>query len=246
VALALVLAQAHVVVLVAILILMRFLDLPAGGWWLLIGTSQALTLAENVLVMATAWLHLRPLRAWEAEQQDAEAEDGVVSARATEAWRALVRLPLRLVGVGAALRTLMWAVVMIVAICLVADLAAWPSGAVLILAAAVVLLAGVLIRYLEVELVLRPVIETVAPGLDDDAPLDRSLSLRLRLLAGVPLTTVVTGGVVASFSTSDRGLSDFGVGIAIALASSGTIALLLAALLVRSFVAPINELRATT
>jgi class 3 adenylate cyclase len=245
VALALVLAQAHVVVLVAILILMRFLDLPAGGWLLLIGTSQALTLAENVLVMATAWLHLRPLRAWEAQRED-DDEDGVVSARATEAWRALVRLPLRLVGVGAALRTLMWAVVMIVAICLVADLAAWPSGAVLILAAAVVLLAGVLIRYLEVELVLRPVIETVAPGLDDDAPLDRSLSLRLRLLAGVPLTTVVTGGVVASFSTSDRGLSDFGVGIAIALASSGTIALLLAALLVRSFVAPINELRATT
>ena len=244
VALSLVLAQAHLVVLAAILILMRFLDLPTGAWLLLIGTSQALTLAENVLVMATAWFHLRPLRAWQAHVRDG-GEEGIVSARATEAWRALVVLPLRLVGAGAAARTMLWAVVMVVAICLVADLPVWPGGAVLALAASVVLLAGVLIRYLEVELVLRPVIEDVAPGLDDDATLDRSLSLRLRLLAGVPLTTVVTGGIVASFSTSDRGLADFGVGIAIALASAATIATLLAALLVRSFVAPINELRAT-
>jgi adenylate cyclase len=246
VAVLLVLVQAHVVVLAAILILMRFLTLPTGGWLVLIGTSQLLTLAENVLVMATAWFHLRPLRAWE-QHGDGESADGLASSeRATEAWRALTRLPLRLVGVGAASRTLVWALVMIVAICLVADLHLWPSGVVLILAATVVLLAGVLIRYLELELVLRPVVEAVAPGLDDDALLDRSLSLRWRLMVGVPLITVVTGGVVASFSTSNRGLSDFGVGIAIALVSSATIALILSSLLVRSFVAPLDELRATT
>lgn len=246
VAILLVLVQAHVVVLASVLVLMRFLTLPTGAWLLLIGTSQALTLAENVLVMATAWLHLGPLRTWEQHQGEAGEEDGVTSARATEAWRALTRLPLRLVGAGAASRTLVWAVVMIIAICLVADLNVWPSGVVLILAATVVLLAGVLIRYLEVELVLRPVVEAVAPGLDDDAVLDRSLSLRWRLMVGVPLITVVTGGVVASFSTSNRGLSDFGVGIAIALASSASIAIILSALLVRSFVAPLDELRETT
>ncbi|MEV4418754.1 adenylate/guanylate cyclase domain-containing protein [Patulibacter sp. NPDC049589] len=246
VALVLVLVQAHAVVLAAVLILTRFLALPSGGLLLLITTSQALTLAENVLVMATAWFYLRPLRAWEHHEGDDDEQPGTASARATEAWRALTRLPLRLVGTGAAVRTLIWATVMIVAICLVADLNLWPSGAVLVLAATVVLLAGVLIRYLEVELVLRPVVEAVAPGLDDDAPLDRSLSLRWRLLVGVPLITVVTGGVVASFSTSNRDLSDFGIGIAIALASSATIALLLSALLVRSFVAPLDELRETT
>jgi class 3 adenylate cyclase len=259
VAILLVLVQAHLVVLASVLILMRFLDLDATGWLVLIGVSQALTAAENTLVMATAWIHLRPLRAWEQHGGNVgddgrdpgrdghdPGEDVERAARASEAWSALVRLPLRLVGVGAASRTLLWALVVVVATCLVADLNAWPSGVVLTLAALVVLLAGVLIRYLQVELVLRPVVEAVAPGLSDDAPLDRSLSLRWRLLAGVPLTTVVTGGVVASFSTSDRGLSDFGVGIAIALASSGTIALLLAALLVRSFVTPMDELRATT
>jgi class 3 adenylate cyclase len=247
VAILLVLVQAHVVVLAAVLILMRFLTLPTGGWLVLIGVSQAMTLAENVLVMATAWISLRPLRTWEARQDDdPDAEPAVASARATEAWRALTRLPLRLVGAGAAVRTIGWATVMIVAICLVAGLNAWPSGVVLVLAAAVVLLAGVLLRYLEVELVLRPVVEAVAPGLDPDAPLDQSLSLRWRVLVGVPLTTVVTGGLVASFSTSNRGLSDFGVGIAIALVSSATIALLLAFLLVRSFVAPLDELRGTT
>jgi class 3 adenylate cyclase len=259
VAILLVLVQAHLVVLASVLILMRFLDLDATGWLVLIGVSQALTAAENTLVMATAWIHLRPLRAWEQHGRNVgedgrdpgrdghdPGEDAERAARAAEAWSAVVRLPLRLVGAGAAWRTLLWALVVVAATCLVADLNVWPSGIVLTLAALVVLLAGVLIRYLQVELVLRPVVEAVAPGLSDDAPLDRSLSLRWRLLAGVPLTTVVTGGVVASFSTSDRGLSDFGVGIAIALASSGTIALLLAALLVRSFVTPMDELRATT
>lgn len=246
-AVVLVLVQAHAVVLAAILVLMRFLDLPTGGWLLLIGMSQGLTVAENTLVMATAWFHLRPLRAWRQLERDRpEGGDPRTSVAAAEAWRALVGLPLRLVGLGAAARTLAWALVMVVAICLVADLEVWPGGVVLGLAASVVLLAGVLVRYLELELVLRPVVEDVAPSLDDDAPLYRSLSLRWRLMAAVPLTTVVTGGIVASFSTSDRGLADFGVGIAIALATSGTIALLLAALLVRSFVAPINELRATT
>lgn len=246
VAVTLVLVQAHVVVLAAILVLMRFLDLPAGGWLLLIGVSQALTAAENTLVMATAWFHLRPLRAWRQLDARGTPDDPAAPDAAAEAWRALVSLPLRLVGAGAAARTMAWALIMIVAICLVADLNVWPSGMVLGLAASVVLLTGVLVRYLELELVLRPVIEDVAPRLDDDAPLYRSLSLRWRLMAAVPLTTVVTGGIVASFSTSDRGLSDFGVGIAIALATAGSIALLLAALLVRSFVAPINELRATT
>ena len=246
VAVVLVLAQAHLVVLAAILVLMRFLDLPAGGWLLLIGMSQGLTAAENTLVMATAWFHLRPLRAWRGLGDDLPTDDPERAAAAADAWRALVGLPLRLVGVGAAARTLTWALIMVAAICLVADLNVWPSGMVLGLAAGVVLLTGVLVRYLELELVLRPEIEDVAPHLDDDAPLYRSLSLRARLMAAVPLTTVVTGGVVASFSTSDRGLSDFGIGIAIALATSGSIALLLAALLVRSFVAPINELRATT
>jgi class 3 adenylate cyclase len=252
VAVVLVLAQAHVVVLASVLILTRFLALPTDAWLVLVGTSQALTLAENVLVMATAYAYLRPVRAWqrgvaarkEAGGAASDGADGTTGA--TEAWRALTRLPLRLVGAGAAARTLVWALVMVVSICLVADLALWPSGAVLALAASLVLLAGVLIRYLEIELVLRPVIEDVAPGLDDDAELDQSLSLRWRLLAGVPLITVVTSGVVASFSTNNQGLSDLGIGIAISLATSGTIALGLGALLTRSFIAPISELQAAT
>lgn len=241
VAVLLVLLQAHVVSLAAIVVLSRFLSLSPGEWLAIIGVSQALTLAETIFVAATAYRFLEPVRAWH-DAQGTEDADG----RAPEAWRALTRLPLRLVDAGSAIRALGWSMCTIVVICLVAGLALWPSGVALGLAASVVLAAGVLIRYLEVELVLRPVVEAVAPGLSDDVALDRSLSLRWRLLVGVPLITLVTGGIVASFSTDANGLADFGFGMAVALLTSATIALGLSALLVRSFITPIHELQATT
>lgn len=237
----LVLAQAHVVTLVGILVLARFLDLDLGQWALIIGLSQLFTGAETVIVARTAHRLLAPVRIW----QEAPDGDGAM-ARATDAWRALTRLPLRLVAAGSAIRALAWSTLTIAVICLTADLPLWPSGVALGLAATVVLAAGVLIRYLEVELVLRPVVEAVAPSLSDDVPLDASLSLRWRLLVSVPLVTLVTGGVVASFSTDADRLTTFGFGMAVALVSSATIALGLSWLLVRSILVPIFELQTTT
>ncbi len=241
VAVLLVLAQAHVVTLAAVLVLSRFLTLGPGEWAVIIGVSQLFTAAETVIVARSAHRLLAPVRAW----HDAPDGDGAMG-RATDAWRALTRLPLRLVAAGSAIRALGWSMATIAVICLTADLPLWPSGVALALAATVVLAAGVLIRYLEVELVLRPVVEAVAPALSDDVPLDASLSLRWRLLVSVPLVTLVTGGVVASFSTDADKLTDFGFGMAVALVTSATIALGLSALLVRSVLAPILELQVTT
>lgn len=237
----LVLAQAHVVTLAAILVLTRFLSLDVGQWAVIIGLSQLFTAAETVTVARSAHRLLAPVRAW----QDAPDGDGSM-ARATDAWRALTRLPLRMVAAGSAIRALGWSTATIAVICLTADLPLWPSGVALGLAATVVLAAGVLIRYLEIELVLRPVVEVVAPALSDDVPLDASLSLRWRLLASVPLVTLVTGGIVASFSTDANNLATFGFGMAVALVTSGTIALGLAWLLVRSVLVPVIELQTTT
>jgi adenylate cyclase len=237
----LVLAQAHVVTLAAILVLTRFLDLEWGQWALIVGLSQLFTGAETVIVARSAHRLLAPVRAW----QDAPEGDGAM-ARATDAWRALTRLPLRLVAAGSAIRALGWSMAMIAVICLTADLPLWPSGVALGLAATVVLAAGVLIRYLEVELVLRPVVEAVAPSLSDDVPLDASLSLRWRLLISVPLVTLVAGGIVATFSTDADNLTTFGFGMAVALVTSATIALGLSWLLVRSILVPLFELQTTT
>lgn len=237
----LVLVQAHVVTLVGILVLTRFLHLDLGQWALIIGLSQLFTGAETVIVARSVHRLLAPVRVW----QDAPDGDGAM-ARATDAWRALTRLPLRLVAAGSAIRALVWSMTTIAVICLTAELPLWPSGVALALAATVVLAAGVLIRYLEVELVLRPVVEAVAPSLSDDVPLDASLSLRWRLLVSVPLVTLVTGGVVASFSTDADNLATFGFGMAVALVSSATIALGLSWLLVRSILVPIFELQTTT
>ncbi|MBF6620696.1 MAG: adenylate/guanylate cyclase domain-containing protein [Patulibacter sp.] len=241
VAVLLVLVQAHVVTLAAILVLARFLTLDVGQWALIIGASQLFTGAETLIVARTAYRLLGPVRIW----HDAPDGDGAMG-RATDAWRALTRLPLRLVAAGSTIRALVWSMATIAVISLTADLPLWPSGVALALAASVVLAAGVLIRYLEVELVLRPVIEAVAPSLSDDVPLDASLSLRWRLLVSVPLVTLVSGGVVASFSTDAAKLGDFGFGMAVALVTSATVALGLSALLVRSVLAPILELQATT
>ncbi len=234
----LVIAQGHAVVAIAIGVLARYVSLSTGEWLALLAVTQGFTLVENLVVTRVAWRELRAVGAWHALPED--------PGRAIVAWRAVTRLPLRLVGADAALRTVGWAVLTILIICLVAGLPAVPSGLALGLAGTVVLSGGVLIRYLELELVLRPVVEALAPQLPDDAYLDQTLSLRWRILVAVPLITVVAGGIVAGFSADDTSLPSFGLGVAVALLVSGTIALGLAALLARSVVAPLRALQETT
>ncbi|EHN09237.1 Adenylate cyclase [Patulibacter medicamentivorans] len=239
VAVLLVVAQAHVVVLCGLLVLARYVSLSLADWLIIFAVAQGFTLVENVAVLRASRSTLDVTARWHAADEHAEQD-------AIAAWRALTGMPLRMVAAGAAIRTLIWATLTIVVICWVAGLPAFPGGFALGLAATVVISAGILVRFLELELVLRPVVEAITPDLPDTAYLDATLSLRWRLLVGVPLITVVTGGIVAGFSSGDAGLSAFGLGVAVALAASATIALGLSSLLARSFIAPIRALQETT
>lgn len=239
VAVLLVVAQAHVVVLCGLLVLARYVSLSLADWLIIFAVAQGFTLVENVVVLRASRSTLDATARWHAADEHVEQD-------AIAAWRALTGMPLRMVAAGAAIRTLIWATLTIVVICWVAGLPAFPGGFALGLAATVVISAGILVRFLELELVLRPVVEAITPDLPDNAYLDATLSLRWRLLVGVPLITVVTGGIVAGFSSGDAGLPAFGLGVAVALVASATIALGLSSLLARSFIAPIRALQETT
>ncbi|MGE4428808.1 MAG: adenylate/guanylate cyclase domain-containing protein [Solirubrobacteraceae bacterium] len=238
VAVLLVVVQAHAVVALGMLVLSRFVSLDPGEWVLIFGASQAATLLENVVVLRTARRSLAPVRAWYRDERD--------PVHAVEAWRALLRLPVRMVDPASAFRALAWAVGASVVILALSDETFVPAGLAIGLGALLVVTAGVLLRFLQLELALRPVVEAVAPDLPVDTRVETAVTLRWRLLIGVPLITMVIGGMVAALSAAPGDIGGFAIGLVATIVSTLTIGVGLSALLTRSLMAPLRELRALT
>src|SRR6478752_3196190 len=116
------------------------------------------------------------------------------------------------------------------------------------LVALVVIAYGVMLRFFATELILRPVVRDVARALPDGAALPHAgLSLRVKLLAGVPLISIITGVVVAGLSSNGHAnLSDLGLDVIVAVAVALTLGFELTLLLVRAILGPIDDLRAAT
>src|SRR2546430_717836 len=105
-----------------------------------------------------------------------------------------------------------------------------------------------MLRFFATELILRPVVRDVARALPDGAALPHAgLSLRVKLLAGVPLISIITGVVVAGLSSNGHAnLSDLGLDVIVAVAVALTLGFELTLLLVRAILGPIDDLRAAT
>ena len=104
---------------------------------------------------------------------------------------------------------------------------------------------GSVLRFLGMELSLRPVLEDVARAVPDRTQLPSAgPSLKRKLLLLVPLINFLTGVAVAGLAQNGRGnLNDLGADAAVALAVALTISLELSVLLTRSIVGPISSLR---
>lgn len=238
IAVVLVVVQAHVVVALGTLVLLRFMTLSTGDWIVVAAVTQAATLLENVIVLATAGRALRPVRDWYREDRD--------PVHAVDAWRALLRLPVRTVDPASAFRAVAWAVGMSVLVLALSDETFFPAGLALGLGSLLVVNAGVLLRFLQLELALRPVVEAIAPDLPVDTRVQTAVTLRWRLLVGVPLITMVIGGTVAAFSAAPGDVGGFAIGLVVTVLATMTIGVGLSALLTRSLMAPLRELRALT
>ena len=202
--------------------------------WLVIWTP------EVALEISLALRRLEPVDAWlGGARGDAEA---------AAAWEAAAGMPLAYVR-----NRLLW--VMVVPALAAWDLyAAWEldlhasSAAILFVGSALVFLYWVVVRFLAIEISLRPVLEDIAASLPDGTELEPlRVPLRWRLLAALPAVNVITGIAVAGFAAEDTDdLSSFGLALLGSAAAAILVSSWLVVLLSTSVTAPITELRNAT
>jgi adenylate cyclase len=213
-----------------------------------LGEFIRLVVAALLSLWAVDWLisarllqsQMEPVRAWLAGQRGEQ--------EAIRAWEGGAGLAFTLLRH----RRLYAAVVPAMAIW---DLyAAWEleqplySAAILFPGSLLVYLYFVVVRFLALELSMRPVLEDVASSLPDSASLHlRVVPLRWRLLASLPAVNLITGLAVGGFSAGD---TDDPSGLGLALIGSAAAAMLVSSWLIgflsTSIATPIVQLRDAT
>ena len=239
VVLVLLVMAAHVVVLGGIGLLRIYQPMSAGDFWLIVAGGELTVLVDNLWGLSYAFALVAPVERWlRGERTDASSQ---------EAWRALITLPVE-AGTGRGVWPLIFNLVPISIF--VVWVLGLPAASVLVVLAgsAVVLAYGVTLRFLSTELAFRPVLREIAAELPDGARLGKStVSLRAKLLAGLPVINVITGVVVAGLSAAGQStLRDLGLDVILAVVVAATISFELTLLLSRSILEPVNDLRRAT
>jgi class 3 adenylate cyclase len=221
-----------------VLLLNLYVDISLAKFWRLLAVSEALVAGE---VAAALWLAsrlLRPADPWLRGERTPQT--------AVDAWRALAGLPVNLLRFGRGFPIVVNLIPISIYVTLELD-GTFLSFLAIAAGAAVVLAYGVFLRFFLTELSMRPVLADISRDLPDGADLGRlSVPLRGKLLVALPVINVVTGVVVAGLASEDPSLRALGVGVLVALGVAFTISFELSALLARSLLAPIQDLRAGT
>jgi adenylate cyclase len=217
-----------------------FVDLSAAES-ILVAACWAAGLAVESLVTALYFRRAAlPARAWLA------GADGDVAA--SQAWAATARLPAALLrrpslyaigALGAAAPGLM----------LVALLGLPAYEAALLFPASYLLyVSSVVLRYLGLDLGMRPLLEAIGESLGGTPPHDAArISLHARLLVAVPMVNWGTGLVVAGLLTGNsRELDAFGLASVVAFAVSAAVSMWLSFVLADAVSGPIIDLRDAT
>ena len=212
-----------------------------------------LALTEMVRILLAAWLfiwtvdvvievrlirsRLGPIEAWLSGGRGEE--------ETRRAWEAASGLPLAFLRhwplyAGVCLGLIAWDVYAVWEL----DLPTY-SAAIFLPGSLIIFLYWVVLRFLALELSLRPVLEDITTALPDHADLEPlRLSMRTRLLITLPAVNLITGIAVGGFSADQS--NDLG-NFALALLGSVTAALLvsswLIAFLSASIITPIAQLR---
>jgi len=221
-----------------VLLLNLYVDISLRTFWRIALVSAVLVSVEVGGALWLAYRLVRPADRWLRGEHTPDA--------ALAAWSALAGLPVDLLrfgrGIPVALNTIP------ISIYLTLELHGTFWSFLAINAGALVVLAyGVFLRFFVTELALRPVLADVSRALPDGADLgERSVPLRTKLLVALPVINVVTGVVVAGLASGDPSLRALGVGVLVALVVAFTLSFELSALLARSVVEPIEDLREGT
>jgi adenylate cyclase len=228
---------AHLIILGGLGLLSLYQPLSERQFWLLVGVSQALVALDNLTSIKVTRRMWEPVRRWERGARDADSTVAAWTALATlpfEYFRRMRRYPFLFIYLPYMAFTTWYLQLH------------WYSFFVLAAAGTPVIATGLIVRYFVMEIVVRPVLERLAPDLPPHFAVPASgLSLRWRLLAVAPVINVVTGVVVAGLATHGHHarLADLGVAWLIAVGVSFTLSLELVILMVRSLGTALTDLQ---
>ena len=215
-----------------------YVDMSFEEFALLVAASWLLIWTPDVLLEARLITRcVEPITAWLS---------GTPGKRETvAAWRAAAELPLAVLRrplpyVVVLPGLLLWGVYAVLEL----DLPAYSVWIFFATSLLIYLYRGV-VRFLLMELVLRPVLEDIGAALPPDAPAEPvRVPLRWRLLASLPAVNLMTGIAVGGFSAGE---GDDLSALGLALLGSGAAAILvsswLTAFLSTSITTPITQLR---
>ena len=149
---------------------------------------------------------MRPIREWLAGSRDAEHTE--------QAWRAAVCLPLSLIRRDVSVPIVVTIVPACVWAVIVLDVS-WLAFFPLFAGSMVALGYSAILHYLILETGMRPVLldiseSDVAPRVSGGIP---AISLRVRLMAALPLINLITGLVVAALTSSGGGGAALGADV---------------------------------
>jgi class 3 adenylate cyclase len=231
---------APLVALGGVALLRLYQDMSSWQLIRILLVAEALVLVDNAFSLRATFCLIRPADPWLRGRRDEHST--------VEAWRALAGLPLDFLK---ALR-FAWIVVSIlpITIYMYAELGhpGATTFAILMAGTAVVLMYGVFLRFFMTELILHPVVADIAEALPDGADLGkRTVPLKWRLLAALPAINIITGVTVAGLSGGgDQSLEDLGINVIVAIVVAFTISFELSALLSRTILQPLGNLRRGT
>jgi adenylate cyclase len=229
----------YLVVLGGIGLLRVYQPMSAAEFWTILAAALALVFVETVVAQAVAFRLVTPGVRWLRGARDHEST--------VAAWRALTGLPRDFFAYRRSWAIFLNLVPISVFVVVFLGLP-WYSLFALIAGSAVVLLYATTLRFLGMELTMRPVLATLSEALPDGADLGRPpVPLRWKLLAGLPAINIVTGVIVAGLSTTGQAsLRDLGLDVLVAVVVASTISLELTVLLARSIAEPVDALRKAT
>ena len=214
-----------------------YYDAPSDELWLVLGISLALTGITVMVAMVRSIRYLRPVRDWIAgDRNDPEL--------ATRAWSTAVGMPLELLRREMKLPVFGVAIPGSIAGVYILELSPWAVFPILGAALIAIGYSGIL-HYFAVETGLRPVLVDINRAVRARTSTGhRVIPLRLRLMAALPMISVITGLVASALSGGDRGGgAGLGIDVAVATGVAATIALELSVLLARSIMRPIRDIQ---
>jgi adenylate cyclase len=208
--------------------------------------QYALILAVALVLTAIALLQgflrlrpsLRPVSAWIAGRRDPRST--------AQAWSAAIGVPLDIVRLELLFPILAVIVPGTATAIVVLDLA-WTAFFPLAAAALVAVGYGAILHYLTIEAGMRPVLVDINRSVGPRTGVRTStLSLRVKLLAALPMINVITGLLVAAITGDSGGAERLGIAVLVAIGVATTISLELTLLLSRSILSPLIDLRRAT